>query len=174
MMTTSTMSRVGTERAGGLRQAPVATPIGTLRVIGSDAGLRAILWAGEDVPGGVADDDGFAVLAEAATQLRAYFAGDRTTFDLPLDLVGTEFQVQAWRALADVPFGTTVSYGDQARRLGRPTAFRAVGAANGRNPIPIVLPCHRIVGADGSLTGFGGGLDTKRWLLDHEARDRLF
>ena len=161
------------DRVSELRQTWVSTPIGTLTLIGSDAGVRAILWDGEEPPASLPAEDDVAVLAEAAAQLEAYFAGELTTFDLPLDLVGTEFQVQAWRALA-VPYGTTVSYGEQARRLGRPNAFRAVGAANGRNPVPIVLPCHRVVGADGSMTGFGGGLDTKRWLLDHEQRDRLF
>jgi len=110
------------------------------------------------------------VLTEAARQLGSYFAGDLQRFDLPLDLVGTGFQVAAWRALADIPYGRTISYGEQARRLGRPRAVRAVGAANGRNPLPIVLPCHRIVGADGSLVGFGGGLPRKRLLLEHEAR----
>jgi methylated-DNA-[protein]-cysteine S-methyltransferase len=109
------------------------------------------------------------VLDEASRQLDAYFGGGLRRFDLPLDLQGTAFQVQAWRALADIPYGGTVSYGEQARRLGRPTAARAVGAANGRNPVPIVLPCHRVVGADRSLVGFGGGLDRKAWLLEHEA-----
>ena len=173
-MTMSTTTRLGAARAGLLSHTPVSTPIGMLTVIGSDAGIRAILWDGEEVPGGVTDNGGIAVLAEAAAQLEAYFNGERTAFDLPLDLVGTPFQLEAWRALAEVPFGTTVTYGEQARRLGRPNAFRAVGAANGANPVPIVLPCHRVVGSDGSLTGFGGGLATKRWLLDHEARDRLF
>ncbi len=97
-----------------------------------------------------------------------YFAGRRTTFDIPLDLRGTEFQVTVWRALAEIPFGQTSTYGEQAARIGRPSAARAVGAANGRNPVSIVLPCHRIVGKDGSLTGFAGGLDTKQYLLDHE------
>ena len=120
------------------------------------------------------DEATLAMLDGAAAQLTEYFAGNRTAFDLPLDLVGTQFQTEAWHALAGVPYGTTVSYGEQARRLGRPAAVRAVGAANGRNPVPIVLPCHRIIGADGSLTGFGGGLDTKRWLLDHEQQPRLF
>jgi methylated-DNA-[protein]-cysteine S-methyltransferase len=109
------------------------------------------------------------VLAAAARQLEEYFAGERTAFELPLDLEGTRFQRAAWLALAEIPYGETVSYGEQARRLGRPHAVRAVGAANGRNPVPIVLPCHRVVGSDGSLTGFGGGLDVKRALLDHEA-----
>jgi methylated-DNA-[protein]-cysteine S-methyltransferase len=145
-----------------------------LTLVGSDGGIRAILWDGESAADSIAADDGVGVLADATAQLDAYFAGDRIAFDLPLDLVGTPFQLQAWQALAELPYGTTVTYGEQARRLGRPNAFRAVGAANGRNPVPIVLPCHRVVGADGSLTGFGGGLDTKRWLLDHERRDRLF
>jgi methylated-DNA-[protein]-cysteine S-methyltransferase len=140
-----------------------------LTLVGSPRGLRLVLWAGQAssencIP---ASCD---VLDEAARQLRAYFAGDLRRFELPLDLAGTEFQVAAWRALADIPYGTTISYGEQARRLGRPRAVRAVGAANGRNPLPIVLPCHRIVGADGSLVGFGGGLSLKRRLLEHEAR----
>jgi O-6-methylguanine DNA methyltransferase len=107
--------------------------------------------------------------AEAARQLDAYFEGDLATFDLPLELRGTEFQRRCWLALASIPYGQTVSYGEQARRLGLGNdAARAVGAANGQNPLPIVLPCHRVVGADGSLTGFGGGLHVKRFLLEHE------
>ena len=109
------------------------------------------------------------LLDEAARQLGEYFSGARTAFDLPLDLVGTRFLRAAWLALAEIPFGETVSYAERALRLGRPHAIRAVGAANGRNPLPIVLPCHRVIGSDGSLTGFGGGLDVKRALLDHEA-----
>jgi methylated-DNA-[protein]-cysteine S-methyltransferase len=101
-------------------------------------------------------------------QLREYLAGDRTSFDVPLDLQGTEFQVDAWNALAKIPFGSTVSYAQQAASIGRPKATRAIGSANGRNPVVIVLPCHRVVGADGSLTGFGGGLHVKSWLLDLE------
>jgi len=144
------------------------TPVGELTLVGSPRGLRQVLWAGQAPPAGSVDAS-CAVLEEAERQLDAYFAGELRRFDLPLDLVGTEFQVAAWRALADIPFGTTVTYGEQARRLGRPTAVRAVGAANGRNPLPIVLPCHRIVGADGSLVGFGGGLPRKQALLEHEA-----
>ena len=105
------------------------------------------------------------VLEAAAAQLTEYFAGERSTFDLPLDLIGTDFQKAAWMALADVPYGETTSYGEQAERIGRKGAFRAVGAANGKNPVPIVLPCHRIVGANGALTGFAGGLDIKQRLL---------
>ncbi|MEJ2274283.1 MAG: methylated-DNA--[protein]-cysteine S-methyltransferase [Woeseiaceae bacterium] len=108
-------------------------------------------------------------LAEACRQLREYFAGERREFDLPLSLTGTDFQVSVLRALRDIPYGETVSYGDIARRVGRPKAVRAVGAANGRNPIPIVIPCHRVIGSTGDLTGFGGGLDTKEALLRLEA-----
>ena len=114
-------------------------------------------------------DDPVAVLDEAAAQLEAYFAGERTSFELPLDLTGTDFQRSCWLALATIPYGQTVSYGEQARRLGLgPTSARAVGTANGQNPLPLILPCHRVIGADGSLTGFGGGLHLKRFLLEHE------
>jgi len=105
---------------------------------------------------------------DAITQLEEYFAGSRHDFELPLDLQGTEFQIAAWNALAEIPYGRTASYGQQAASIGRPKAVRAIGGANGRNPVAIVLPCHRIVGADGSLTGFGGGIEVKKWLLDHE------
>jgi methylated-DNA-[protein]-cysteine S-methyltransferase len=149
--------------------ARVDTPIGPLTLVGSDAGLRAVLFAG-DPPPAAARVGPHAVLDEAAGQLRDWFAGARTAFDLPLDLDGaTTFQRRAWLALAEIPYATTRSYGEQARVLGAPRAARAVGAANGRNPLPIVLPCHRLVGADGALTGFGGGLEVKRALLEHEA-----
>lgn len=108
-------------------------------------------------------------LAEARRQLDEYFAGTRKQFDLPLQLEGTEFQVEVLQALQKIPYGKTVSYGEIARRIGRPKAVRAVGAANGRNPIPIVVPCHRVIGSGGDLTGFGGGLDTKEALLRLEA-----
>jgi methylated-DNA-[protein]-cysteine S-methyltransferase len=144
------------------------TPIGELRLVASVAGLRSVYFPGPTPELNAVEGDS-PVFAEAATQLHEYFAGERTRFDLPLDLVGTLFQLEAWRGLAEIPFGETVSYGEQARRLGRPDAVRAVGAANGRNPVPIVLPCHRVIGADGSLTGFGGGLHVKQALLDHEA-----
>jgi methylated-DNA-[protein]-cysteine S-methyltransferase len=147
----------------------VETPIGPLTLVASDAGLRAVLFEGQRAPAATADG-ARATLDEAARQLGEWFAGARTAFDLPLDLDGaTPFQRRAWLALAEVPYGTTRSYGEQARALGAPRAARAVGAANGRNPLPVVLPCHRLVGADGSLTGFGGGLDVKRALLAHEA-----
>lgn len=106
---------------------------------------------------------------DAVTQLDAYFAGERTSFELPLHLNGTSFQLLAWNALLTIPYGTTISYGEQARRIGRPAALRAVGAANGRNPVAIIVPCHRVIGSGGKLTGYGGGLPLKQWLLDHEA-----
>ena len=108
------------------------------------------------------------LLTEAARQLAAYFDGARTDFDLPLRTRGTAFRERCWAALREIPYGRTVTYGEQARRIGNPGAARAVGGANHDNPIMIVIPCHRVVGADGSLTGFGGGLDMKAWLLGHE------
>ena len=110
-----------------------------------------------------------ALLVGAAGQLTEYFAGDRTEFDLPLRPIGTDFQRRVWRALCDIPFGRTWSYGELAMHIGSPTASRAVGLANGRNPISIVIPCHRVIGANGSMTGYGGGIERKRWLLAHEA-----
>jgi len=150
------------------------TPVGVLTLVASDHGLRTILWprlsparAGiHPIPRRNPDHP---ILMRTAAQLDEYFAGSRTTFDLPLDLQGTRFQLAAWRSLARIPFGATTSYGQQAAALGIPKAARALGAANGANPVCIVLPCHRVIGADGSLTGFGGGLPTKQWLLDHEA-----
>ncbi len=109
-------------------------------------------------------------MVDAATrQLREYFAGERREFELPLDPRGSEFQKRVWSALRNIPYGTTISYGELAHRVGQPTAARAVGAANGRNPIPIVIPCHRVIGKDGSLTGFGGGLPLKERLLELES-----
>ena len=145
------------------------TPIGKLIVVAGDRGVRDVHFPGTAPPDGVVPGR-HPVLAAAQKQLLEYFEGERVLFDLPLELVGTPFQRRAWRALATIPYGSTISYGEQARRLGHPRAARAVGAANGRNPIPIVLPCHRVIGADGSLTGFGGGLETKRALLEHEAQ----
>jgi len=113
-------------------------------------------------------DDDERVLAEARRQLDTYFAGNLSAFDLPLDPAGTPFQVQVWQQLTRIPYGQTISYGELARRIENPSASRAVGLANGRNPIAVIVPCHRVIGADGSLTGFGGGLDRKRALLSLE------
>jgi methylated-DNA-[protein]-cysteine S-methyltransferase len=143
----------------------VDSPIGPLGLIASEAGLQSVLFDG----GRISPEGSSPVLDEATRQLEAYFDADLVTFDLPLELHGTEFNRRCWVALASIPYGQTVSYGEQARRLGLGNdAARAVGAANGRNPLPIVLPCHRVIGADGSLTGFGGGLHVKRFLLEHE------
>jgi methylated-DNA-[protein]-cysteine S-methyltransferase len=113
------------------------------------------------------EDD--ATLADARRQVGEYFDGTRTRFDLAIEPSGTDFQLTVWRALLDIPYGETISYGELARRTGRPAAARAVGAANGRNPISVVVPCHRVIGGDGTLTGYGWGTDRKKWLLDHEA-----
>lgn len=114
------------------------------------------------------DGDPATTIATTRTQLDEYFAGCRTRFELPLSPHGTPFQRRVWAALAEIPYGRTISYLELARSLGDERAVRAVGGANGKNPLPIVLPCHRVIGADGSLTGFGGGIERKRWLLEHE------
>ncbi len=149
----------------------LASPIGRLLLAGDGQALAALGFpSGKGAVTPRTDwrrEDG--AFAEARRQLGEYFAGGRRVFDLALDLRGTEFQLRVWRELLTLPFGATTTYGAIAARIGRPTAFRAVGAANGANPIPIVVPCHRLVGADGSLIKFGGGLDAKRWLLAHEA-----
>jgi methylated-DNA-[protein]-cysteine S-methyltransferase len=146
------------------------TPIGWLLLAGSNDGLAHVRFPeGEDAaapePGWRRCDES---LRDAARQLVEYFAGERREFDLALAPRGTSFQLAVWRALAAIPYGETASYGEVARRLGRPSAARAVGAASGQNPLPIVVPCHRLVGSDGSLTGFAGGLDRKRALLSLE------
>jgi len=158
------------------------TPIGPLTLVASPSGLRAVLWSVDDttrVPGvaldetpsrsdkGSARSEG-AIIDQAAEELDEYFEGARRSFDVPLDPVGTAFQQRAWAALRTIPYGETVTYREQAERLGDRRKARAVGAANGRNPISIIVPCHRVVGSNGSLTGFAGGLDVKAWLLDHE------
>jgi methylated-DNA-[protein]-cysteine S-methyltransferase len=149
----------------------VDSPIGELLLVGDGTMLHGLVMQGgkhpvEIGPDWERDDDAF---ADARAQLREYFAGTRTAFDLPVHLDGTEFQVRVWNALREIPYGTTISYGELARRVGRPTGARAVGAANGRNPVAVVVPCHRVIGADGSLTGFGGGMERKQLLLGLEA-----
>lgn len=152
----------------------IASPVGRLTLVASDAGLAAIIWEDDDparVPLAlVGSDEAHPVLAAAATQLGEYFARERQTFDLPLDFVGTAFQVAVWRALLTIPFGETRSYRQIATQIGNPKATRAVGAANGRNPLSIVAPCHRVIGASGTLTGFAGGLEAKAFLLALEGR----
>jgi methylated-DNA-[protein]-cysteine S-methyltransferase len=158
------------------RSAVVASPVGPLTLVAEDAGLVGLYMHDQrhrpdlDLAGAGGSEGAAAVLAAAAAQLEAYFAGELTTFDLPLAPHGTAFQQRVWSALRDIPYGETESYGALAQRIGSPGASRAVGLANGRNPIGIVVPCHRVVGADGSLTGYGGGLPRKRFLLDLERR----
>jgi methylated-DNA-[protein]-cysteine S-methyltransferase len=147
----------------------VDSPIDRLLLVADATGLRELWMEPHDLsrlPAEAERDD--AALAPVVTQLAGYFAGERTRFDLPLSPQGTAFQRKVWLALREIPFGATTTYGAIAADLGQPTASRAVGLANGRNPLAVIVPCHRVVGADGSLTGFGGGLPRKRWLLEHE------
>ena len=147
----------------------VISPVGQLTLVASDVALVAVLWE-NDGPGRVrvgplTERHDHPVLIETERQLASYFAGRLRAFSVPLHFQGTDFQKSVWAALMAIPFGETRSYADIARAIGRPSAVRAVGAANGRNPISIIAPCHRVVGSDGSLTGFAGGLDAKRYLL---------
>ncbi|MEI6244334.1 MAG: methylated-DNA--[protein]-cysteine S-methyltransferase [Acidobacteriota bacterium] len=141
------------------------TPVGLLKLTATDTALTGVWLNATGTPNKTRASG---VLAETEQQLKAYFAGTLETFDLPLALTGTPFQCEVWTMLRYIPFGETCSYAELADRIGRPNAMRAVGAANGQNPIPIVIPCHRVIGANGSLTGFGGGLKMKAWLLRHE------
>lgn len=152
----------------------MASPVGQLKLVASDNGLAAVLWENDDprrVPiNATVEDPAHPVLLEAEHQLNDYFAGKRTTFSFKLDFVGTEFQKKVWQALLTIPFGETRSYGDIARQIGDIKAVRAVGAANGKNPISIIAPCHRVIGSTGKLTGFAGGLVAKAYLLKLENR----
>ena len=154
----------------------VDSPVGRLKLVASDAGLAAILWQDDDpkrVPlGAMVEDKDNLILRETARQLAAYFDGRLTRFTVPLDFQGTAFQKRVWAALLTIPFGETRSYGAIARAIGKPAASRAVGAANGRNPISIIAPCHRVIGSNGALTGFAGGLAAKERLLEIERRAR--
>jgi methylated-DNA-[protein]-cysteine S-methyltransferase len=150
------------------RFARMASPVGELTLVAENGALVRITFEAEPwapTPGDVEDPS---ALAPVIGQLSEYFGGERREFEVAFNFEGTEFQKKVWRALVAVPFGETVSYGALARRVGSPAAARAVGAACGSNPLPLVIPCHRAVGSDGRLTGFGGGLDAKRWLLAHE------
>ena len=152
----------------------VDSPIGPLTLVAADGRLTGLYMAvqryrpGEEILGLPGDPDA-EPFASGATQLASYFAGQLHEFDLPLAPAGTQFQRTVWAALQQIPYGETWSYGQLASKIGNPAAVRAVGLANGRNPIAVVVPCHRVIGADGSLTGYGGGLDRKRYLLDLEA-----
>lgn len=145
------------------------SPVGQLKLVASDTGLAAILWENDDPKrvrlNIVGEDPRHPILVETERQLREYFAGKRQRFSVKMEFAGTAFQRRVWQALLAIPFGETRSYGDIARELGNPGAVRAVGAANGRNPISIIAPCHRVIGATGKLTGFAGGLEAKARLL---------
>jgi methylated-DNA-[protein]-cysteine S-methyltransferase len=155
-----------------MRYTTIESPIGELLLLG-DGGVLHGLYV-QEAPKPTALQPGWranrGAFADVRRQLAEYFAGDRTAFDVPLAAAGTPFQRAVWRGLRDIPYGETVSYGELARRIGRPSAVRAVGLANGRNPISVIVPCHRVIGADGTLTGYGGGIERKRLLLELETR----
>ena len=154
-----------------IRYTILDSPIGAMPCARDEVGIVTLLLphgrgGAEPAVDWVRDESAF---DDVRTQLGEYFAGTRTSFDLPLHLLGSAFQRRVWAALLEIPCGETTSYGELARVIGVPGAARAVGLANGQNPVPIIVPCHRVIGANGSLTGYGGGLDAKRWLLTHEA-----
>ena len=145
-----------------------ASPVGELLLTSDGVALTGLYLKDTALPSGAVEDA--ARFAEVIAELAAYFAGELTAFTVPVAPRGTPFQERVWAALLSIPHGETISYGEQARRLGVPNASRAVGAANGRNPVSIVVPCHRVVGGNGALTGYGGGIERKKWLLDFEAQ----
>jgi methylated-DNA-[protein]-cysteine S-methyltransferase len=161
-------------RTGRRSHAVVDSPVGPLTLVAADGALAGLYMTEQrhlpprEVFGEPAEDE--EPFARASAQLREYFGGQRTEFDLELGLAGTAFQRRVWAALQDIPYGQTISYGQLADRIGQPSASRAVGLANGKNPVGIIVPCHRVVGATGSLTGYGGGIERKRYLLAHEQR----
>jgi methylated-DNA-[protein]-cysteine S-methyltransferase len=163
--------RLSLARDGVMRYCTTSTPVGRLLITGDKNGLRGISFLSGLHPAAVLEswEPAEEPFREAVAQLAAYFAGRLRRFDLALAPEGTPFQRDVWSALTEIPYGETVSYSELARRIGRPAATRAVGAANGKNPLPIVIPCHRVIGANGSLTGFGGGISIKRRLLDLES-----
>lgn len=153
-----------------LKKMIVKSPIGPLTLVGSASVLGALHLPASDDPVLEAPAGKTPLLERVAEQLREYFAGERRDFDVPLGAKGTAFQQLVWDALIEIPYGVSCSYGHIARAIGRPAASRAVGAANGRNPIAIIVPCHRVIGSSGHLTGYGGGIPTKKWLLEHEQK----
>lgn len=146
----------------------MASPIGTLIIITSAAGLHGVLWDHEKIPATLCQSQNESTIIQTKRQLNEYFEGKRKTFNLPLILNGTDFQIQTWQQLSKIPYGITISYAKQAENIGNKNKARAVGLANGCNPISIIIPCHRVIGSNGTLTGFGGGLDKKAYLLELE------
>ena len=162
--------------------ATMSSPVGDLAVVASEESLRGVLWGDDEnewkraaIDRHVVTFERSAVVEQTISQLSEYFDGVREGFDLPLEPIGTAFQGIVWKSLTQIEYGSTVSYSEQSETIGRPSAVRAVASANGRNPISIVIPCHRVIAASGGLGGFAGGLDAKRWLLNHEesAKHRL-
>jgi len=151
-----------------MESAVIATPLGTARITGDSNGIQSVRLAGDHI----VSEDIPLLLHPACQQLKEYFDGTRKTFDLTLNPQGTEFQQKVWKELSRIPYGKTVSYLQMARRLGDPNAVRAVAAANAKNPLWILLPCHRVIGSDGDLRGYAGGIDRKKWLLNHESPHR--
>ncbi|HLZ12754.1 MAG TPA: methylated-DNA--[protein]-cysteine S-methyltransferase [Candidatus Acidoferrum sp.] len=154
--------------------ATMESPVGTLRLVAEELGLRTVCFVRgrkNEKPDREWKEDA-AFFVDVMRQLNAYFAGELREFEIPLLMEGTEFQKRVWKALQAIPYGETMSYGELAKTIGEPKAVRAVGAANGQNPIPIIVPCHRVIGSDGSLTGFGGGIENKRRLLELESKQR--
>jgi methylated-DNA-[protein]-cysteine S-methyltransferase len=172
-MTTTTTPATATA-AGMSAHTTIDSPIGPLTLVTCEGGLAGVYMTEhrhippQETFGPRVPVAGHTVLARTAEQLAAYFTGEAQTFDIDLSTSGTPFQRRVWAALRDIPYGETVSYGELAAALGQPTASRAVGLANGRNPVSIIVPCHRVVGADGSMTGYGGGVERKHWLLSFE------
>ncbi len=150
-----------------MKYTTITSPIGELLLAGDEHGLQRLSMSPFRVSPAWERDD--AAFADVQAQLDVYFAGNRRDFEVPLNLVGNPFELSVWNALLAIPYGATASYGEIARRVGHPGAARAVGLANGRNPCALIVPCHRVIGADGSLTGYGGGLERKRFLLELEA-----
>lgn len=162
-----------------LREVPqyrtIPSPVGPITLMANSLALLSLSWGkrtSDEMQIHATSDNANLILERTETQLKEYFNGERTTFDIPLEPQGTEFQKQVWQQLLNIPYGQHITYGEQARRLGRPKSARAVGAANGKNPIGILIPCHRVIGASGSLTGFSGGLERKSCLLNLESNTR--
>jgi methylated-DNA-[protein]-cysteine S-methyltransferase len=166
----ATIITAATHPTTALRYTLEDSPIGSLLLVGSDRALHGLYMQDGRRPKQIAPgwERSTSCFADVREQLREYFAGERPAFDLALVMAGTPFEQRVWSALTEIPYGETISYGELARRLGQPSAARAVGLANGRNPISVIVPCHRVIGADGTLTGYGGGLERKRILLELE------
>jgi len=161
---------------GRIYYTTMESPVGMLRLVAEELGLRTVWFVRgrkEEKPDAEWKEDA-AFFVEVIRQLNGYFAGELREFEIPLLMLGTDFQKRVWKALLTIPYGETMSYGELAKKIGEPKAVRAVGAANGQNPIPIIVPCHRVIGSDGSLTGFGGGLENKKKLLELEKGQRSF